>query len=786
MENSSSQQTGINIIKSVIFCIFAVSIVAGNFFLENSYGNEIKESPTIFSEFKDEEDNIIPEKGVIRFNKASEENSTEIILNKGKDYIFDFKKGQLWGDFSISDANVNIIVGNVVVMPNKATFDLIYKGTQMELAVYGGDVYLGFIKEGTEIKNPLTAYDKIFINRILVPQNTQVRFSMRQINKEIEPLLYSKLSKELRLSSIPTSKSDDPWVKTNRSKDFSLIEIKRQNFFSEVIRKGKSIQDSFFGEIMFFAEEKFTFFPDKKEEMIFNHLFSYLDDAIYYAVTNNRAKSEEMLAKFYAYKTSLPQEIKTSEKLDKKINKYIEDLFMFDQRSPLYALNEKLLNNKFLEGKDKHEIVNFYWLSIYRAMEISEEETVLAFEKYHEYFSKIVGAPTDQAFYIDYLTYKNQLLDSLLLRTSVFYKDAYFEAKNSFEKILLENYEEGRLKEEIKQLFISNKIELMKRLRSFFFDGEIVVLDAKEIFGRLIAEVKELMPAEDSGVAVIRLFQSQLEDIIDFWGYLESGEYHTGAFGPTHKERYQFYLEERDLVRGVEDLLRNVLGEEVGIQTVEEAITTIESQLIQNSEIYDFEVVEMKTPDQRNIKVRGVIGGYPFDAVYDRYQNSLKEIYVYGELISERPMKINGLLLLLESRFSKIAEEMEEDFEEITMESIAQRIARKHIVDTLKSHGFIVEMGNVLVVDKSHISYRVKEIFLEEYRGIKTTFDLKMTGEGTVSNLFMDVYDKSRVFDGEHSIQEVKDIIKIEENIHKNPTPIKEDEEEEEDERIAR
>jgi hypothetical protein len=784
MEKTTQKNNKISVAKSIIFCIFALGIVAGNFLFENNYGVAVEQELKKFSEFNYAEDNIITKRGVLRFDASAEENSMKTVFAENNEYVFDMEAGRLWGNFSISNADINIVANNVVVMPNKAVFDLIYNGTQFEMAVYGGDVYLGFVEEGIEITKTMDAYEDVFINKILVPQSTQVRFAMRQINSEIEPLLYSKLTKELRLSSIPETKRKDSWTTDNEGKDFEFIENTRQKYFSEVIRKGSSIHESFFGEMAVLGREKLTFFKEKKEESVYRHLFNYLDDAIFYAATNNRTKSRERLTKFYSYRDSLPANLRNGEYIDNKINQYLDDLLMFDSRSSLYDVIEKLLETKFSEGKDRHGIVNIYWLNVYNSMKISEEEATIAFDKYYRYFDRVIGLPGDQDFYVTYLSYKNQLLDSLLLRTSIFYNDTYFEIKNVFEQILLENYEEGRLKEELKQLFISNKIDLMKRLRTFFFDGEIAVQETKDIFGRLIAETKKLMPPEDSGVAVIRLFQSQLEDIIDFWGYLESTEYHSGAFGKTHKERYEFYLEERDLIKGVEDLLKDVLGEEVEPQTIEEAITRIESQLKANVEIYDIEVIGINAPDQRNVEVRGIVGGYPFNATYDRYQDSLKEIYVYGELISARAMKVGGLLLLLESRFADVREEIEQD-EEITMDTIAQRIARKNIADTLASAGFVVDMNNISVADRTHVLYRVQEITLEEYSGIEITFDLKITEGENVKNLFMKVHGKPKVFEGEYSIEELKDMVKIEEDMYRNPRPVIEETEETED-RISR
>lgn len=778
MDPNVKPSIGVNVAKTIVFLLLAAAFVGGTFFLEHTFGRIVEEEP---------KETFFPERSVVRLYEDEEDVDMILKSQDKNDYIFDFGEGRFWGNFSISSANVNILVENVVVIPNRAVFDLSYSDGQIELAVFGGDVYLGFVTEEVEITRVADAFSDIFMNQILVPRDTQVRFNMRQITSDIEPLLYSKLAKELRLSSIAETKRDSEWVRENISKDLRFLEGLRQNYLSGVVQRGHSVRGRVWGDFIFWAKENLTLIPDKKREIVVNHLFDYIDSAIFHSVAGNRSASEEALTSFESHRALLPSELRDGEEYYERLESYLNDLLMFGPRNTLYDVWRKLADRKFAEGRDRYEILNSYWLDVYRAMYVSEEEAASAFSRYYSYFELFSSAQLEENFRLKFLSYQNQLLDSLLLRNSIFYKDDYFEIKHIFEQRLLDLYPEGRLKDELKQLFVSNKIDLMRRLRAFFFDERILAGEAERIFERLISEARDFMPPEDEGAAVVRLFQTQLEDIVDFWGYLRSPHYHVGAFGADHRERYEFYLRERELVRGIDDLVRDVLWEPVEMKSLEDMKQEVLDLLMKHEDVYSIEILDMQTPDQRNVGIRGVIAGYPFEAVYDRYQDSLKEVYVFGELISERAVKIEGLAELLLSEFTDLAEEVDPEIE-ITMETVAQRIARKNITDTLVSYGFLVEFEDVSVVDRYNLVYRVEDIVLEEYEGIEVTFDLVISGDEVVRNLFFRVYGTPRVFEGNYSIEDVVSMVEIEEDLYRSPPPVptEPEEAEEEEDRILR
>lgn len=494
-----------------------------------------------------------------------------------------------------------------------------------------------------------------------------------------------------------------------------------------------------------------------------NHLFAYLDDAIFYANEGDEILAEVNWNDFNDYLASLSNEFKVSEDYLQRYDSYTDKLAVFSREDSQYMILKKILDKKFFEESDVYEIVNMFWMDVYEALDSSSVAAEQALNEYYSYFDSLIRVNGNEDFYKDYISYQNQLFDNLLLRESVFYRDGYFAMKNVIEEELLGLYEGTDLYDELSQELISNKIDFLKRLKLYFFDDEIEVSEAKEILSRLVEEINEFMPEGDSSVAVIELFESRLEDIGDFWGYLNSPEYHISkTYGVTHEERYESYLEEKDRIWDFINIQEEVTGEiiaEVSIADVEAEILAV---FTANSEVGEIEIIDLTDVEQRYVNVQGVIGGYPFEARYDRDKDSLIDVYTYGELVSDRAVKLGSLHSLLQETFADLADA---DFgeEEYTIEHYAERAARLYIAELLVKYGFVAEMDDVMVVDELNAIYRVEEVSLEAHENIILTFDFLMNEEAA-TNLFLTVDGKPLVLDNKYSLDELVSIAAAEED----------------------
>ena len=755
VEHPSSEKSPIfiagNLLKAMVFMLIAITAVVGNFFLENHFAKGGDIAFQEFTEFNYTEDNLIAGNGVIRFSEG--QNSASVKSITDDEYIFTLDQGKLWGNFLITDSKINIIVGQTVIIPDRAQFSLEYDGNKAILDVFDGDVYVGFLEKGIEITEYTDQYDDIFMNKLLVPRDTQVMLTMSKVTDKLRSLLTTKLVKEFKYSVIPTSLKDSVWVTTNKNRDQSFLDNEKQSLISDIISYGKTVDDGVFADFIFWSEENLSFVPDNKNKIIFDHLFAYLDDAIYYANSGDTDEAEVSWQKFKDNFSALSVDVSQSEQYIELIDFYIERLSLFDPGDKQYFI----FNELALTQLSQHEIVDLLWHDVYASLNNNDAIAEEALNNYYNEFDETLGEYDDFAFYRDYIIYRNQLFDNLFLRYPVFYKDFYFEIKGVIERELLSLYEDGRLNDELRQSMIDVKIDFMKRLIKFFFNDQVSVDEAKKILSRLNQEIKELMP-DESNAAVLDLFELRLEDVGDFWGYLNSPEYHMlKVYGINHEEKYQSYLEDREIIWSIIDFQEDVLGESFTEVTVEDVRREV-STVLEAAEVKEYDIGTIEDISQRYVKVKGVTGGYPFEALYDRDKISLKDVYVYDELISDRSVKLHNLLPLIYDQFAELDHTQYEE-EEYSVESFAERAARLYISELVKEAGFVVEFEDVSVVDEEGAVYRVEGITLETYDDILVTFDFK---NEKATNLFISIGGRPTVFEAEYTLEEVKGIIHAE------------------------
>jgi len=747
-----------NWVKTLVFAAISFIAVFATFVYEGHFPAKDATTQASFSTFNYKNDNIIPDNGILRFDGDSEMVVDSI---KDKNYVFELKKGKVWGDFSYSSAKTNFIVGKVVLIPYQAVFDANFDGERLELNVYDGDVYVGFLPDGISHQEYVDPYNSAFINRLMVPRENQLTVPMGKVNEEIRPLLYSKLVKEFKFATLVDDQKNSDWAKTNKEKDKKILELVRQQFNADQLYAGLKVREGLISNFISWSEENLTFVPDKKVEMSLDHLFNYLDDAAYYANEGLKDDSAARIQAFNDYMLTLDPAILQSKEFFARFDLYVDMLKIFGPGDPEYKILKALLNQKFVAGRDKNDIVVDFWLDVYKGLNTSNSLAEESLNTYYEYFDKTrvknVTGEIDDNFYKNYLAYQNQLFDNLLLKYPLFYKDGYFAIKTIFENDLLSLYSNGQSKDELKQAFVNNKINFMKRLKKFFFDGDVDVKTAKEIYKRLFSEISDLMSKDNSGVAVIKLFESQLADMDDFWGYLNSPEYQVAAYGPTNEDRYKVYLQDRSTILSFDNIKKDLLGEatvQTSTKTIEQITSDIQTALQANKDVSNIEVGKIETADQRYVPVKFVLGGYPVEANYDRDNDVVKDVQVYSQSVVDRAVKLSGLLSLLQQKFADLAKEPKILGEEkATVETAAQRLAKVYIAKKMTDLGFVVTADNVTIVDQLNAVYRVKEVTFKDNPDLKVTFDVLMSGE-MITNVFLTLKDEPQSLKDKYTFEE--------------------------------
>ncbi|PJC39071.1 hypothetical protein CO044_01575 [Candidatus Peregrinibacteria bacterium CG_4_9_14_0_2_um_filter_38_9] len=750
--------------KVIILAAVSLSLVVGNYFVEASFDSKKLEAENEILFVNYEDGVVFSDGGLLRFAKEEDSgiknNLSLIEENIGKDpYLFKVDSGRFWGNFALSDAKVNFIIDRIVIMPDASAIDVSFDGKKLDIANYDGDTYVGILPKDFEFKNYVDWYSPIFVNRLLVPRDSKISVSVDKIDDRTAKLLYSKLIKEFKYSIIPQVEKEDPWTFGNLNKDKKFIEKSKQEVISEIRKAGSSIAVSDSGFISW-VTENLTLIPAKKKDLIFNKFSTRLSDALYYSSENDVEKAKSSLDAFDLYLKTLSPDVISSPIFSKIVAEFFRKTRVFTLDDKQYGIYKALLDERFLNGENQYKAIGDMWKGVYKGLNVGDVYAKMAFDSYYDKLDKVLGNKGNLDFYQPFVVYQNQLFDNLFMKYPVFYKDEYFTVKSVLEKELLSLYGDGQLKTELEQDLISDKIDFLKRLVKFFFDGKVAVADAKKIVSSLFSQVNALMPAESSDVAVIAVFESQLKDLGNFWGYLNTPEYsNSTAYGPTHKERYSAYVEDKNKIWDIMSLKADVLGgENVKAKSVEEVESEVLAAFAEVKDVSDLKIGKIQDSKERYVSVDGIAGGYAFTASYDREKVILKDVVAYGETLSDKPVKIDNLLPVLKSKFANFTPEAEPKNDKQREESYAQRFARTYVSKEVAKAGFVVGLENISMVDEVSAIYRVSDVILEGYAEVKVTFDFVANGE-KAKNVYLLINKNSLVMEGEYTLEELAQVV---------------------------
>ncbi|MFA6305772.1 MAG: hypothetical protein WC651_03520 [Candidatus Gracilibacteria bacterium] len=766
MESNEKQNHGVGkLVKTGILAVVSLFLVVGNYFVEASFeGKELEAKNEILS-VNYAEDVVFPENGgILRFAKEQDsgvKNDVSLIgSNAGKNpYIFKVNSGRFWGNFALSDAKVNFIADRIVIMPDAGVLDVSFDGKKLDIANYDGDTYVGILPKDFEFKKYLDWYSPVFVNRLLVPRDSQISVSVDKIDDRTAKLLYSKLIKEFKYSIIPQADKEATWAFLNLNKDKKFVEKVKQEVVSG-IRKSGSFGVSSGAGFISWVEANLTFMPAKKKELLLDRFSEYLDDALYYSSENDVQKAKDSLEAFIVYLKTLSVDASSDPAFAEIIADSLRKTRVFTLDDRQYDVYSALSDERFLKGEDKYKVTGDSWKGVYKGLNVGDVYAKEAFDSYYDKLDKVLGNKANPDFYQIFIVYQNQLFDNLFMKYPVFYKDEYFTVKLVLERELLSLYGDGQTKNEINQDLISDKIDFLKRLMKFFFEGKVVVADARKIVSSLFSQVNELMPVGSSDVAVISIFETQLDDLGNFWGYLNTPEYsNSTAYGPTHKERYSAYIDDKNKIWDIMSLKADVLGEEnVKTKTAEEVKNEVLAAFAEVEDVSDLKIGEVKDPSERYVSVDGMAGGYSFTASYDREKVALKDVMAYGEKLSDKPLKIENLLPLLKSKFAEFTPSQEAEDKEGNEESYAQRFARNYVAKQVAKAGFVVELANISIADEVSSVYRVSEIVLKGYEDVEVTFDFVANGE-KAKNVYLLINGNPLVMEGEYTLVELAQVV---------------------------
>jgi len=345
--------------------------------------------------------------------------------------------------------------------------------------------------------------------------------------------------------------------------------------------------------------------------------------------------------------------------------------------------------------------------------------------------------------------------------------------KGNIEKALFELYYVGQAREEMKQTFVSEKITMLKNLKDFFFDEKIAIEDARKVMSYLVQSINDYMPAKTSKNAVIALFESELKDIGNFWGYINNVEYaKSSLYGTTHSERFKIYLAEKNQVTSILDVQRDILGSDVIVAETPSDVQAEVERVLTASGATSVVVEEMDDVQKRYVNVAASLGGYEFNGEYDRDYGYLRNVYAYGQLISESNVKVDALASLLSKTLSSVVSTTGLDVKKavprdsseeasIIAETNAQKIAKTIIAKQVIEAGFNATMEDVDILDPTIALYRINGVSLITNSNMKVSFDY-LANDSIVKNIYIQVGSEGKSVAGELPFDTLKDVVSSE------------------------
>lgn len=621
------------------------------------------------------------------------------------------------------------------------------------------------------------------LNSILVTEGNQLDVLLSRIQPKLEKLLYSKLVKEFQYQPLLDA------------------DIKKNNWFQFNYQLDASYRYTALAQLVDLVKERSTVNPDPSNPLSFLyggfHSFrnvltldsqvrrrdlvtrslSYLDDAIYlFTVSQTTAAGDRM-----KYFTELVGGQSGDEDFVRAIDDALWDRFqrfslLIPQDGSLFALKTNLrdvllqLNQGgyHLSFDRASRLVRSSLYDVYSALDFDSIVTNQLFKQY------IDGTQALFALYSDdisknpqVLAEENQLLSQLYLRSPLFYKESYFAQKFKLESEWLKLLPEGVDKREENQTLIAAKIDLIKKLRSYFFDEKIELVDARAVMFMLLSDITAATDSS-SDVAAVQLFRDALKLQQSFWKYLNSSEFaDSTVHGQTNKDRFVAFTKNVAEQQEIDTLQTGLLGT-IPLNSQESRQTLLDVQrTFAGLGVSKLQVSPLLDKDQKQVFITSAeYNGIPFSAIYDRDSALISDVKVYNETVLSAAVPLSQLRTIFKptsagsSPLLAITNDTGSALAGSFADNSVEKVAKLFIVKKFTDLGFKVTIDMVATVN-----YPAK---LFQLTGVELPFDKNPIVLGfsldlktnIVSSVSLSVLGQSEKMIGEFPIDGFADAVK--------------------------
>lgn len=719
-------------------------------------------------------------------------------------YEFILKNGSIWGNLQFTDYDVVIFTEYGKVTPGNASFSISYDGVKTDIYVDKHDIKVDVLND-----------DEI-LNTFWIAEGNKVQMLNSKIKKEsetIKKLLYSKLIKEFNYGRISISKlTDDLWIKLQRENDLDYIE-KVNDDMSDVLKKYglKTLSTTSirfqFKAMVTDLRSSLTFSEDKNNTILLSSIFENLHDAKYLYLNENDTDGGVRLALFendiakpeYQGSNSFQKELfaKLQSEFD-ELRFVVPGDNLYPVKNVIWTQLLSVQSQKFLTMQYEFDLLTAKINDVYDSIVLEPKEALIVFEEYFDAYGKIrLSYQKDLSMIEDKLIHQNILVSNLLFKSPDLYRVDLFESKIQLENDYIVAISGGKNKQEQRQTFITEKIDLLSRIKYFLFNEELDAGDARKIVFSLIRNIEDLKENISEVAAINQLFEKRLADFGVFWQYLNSPEYsQTPLHGASHKDRYdEFKKIQEDLVT-FDDIREEILGSEEGLDfTTDDILSQVELDL-KEAGVSNIEFGFYNDPSQTKVPlVKAIVAGITWRGTYDFDRKMVANIIVEDQVLTQEGVKLSNLQKFItnavqekrkeeeaaelaaaeaevekpevvledpksvdpdpiienpvedlkEEISSEISDEIPEDSKAISSSTISVDLAAKvFLMEKFSKLGMVVSRDAIEVKDLNAGEYEIKNVYYEENRNAKFSFSYS-SSDDEVYNLVVETEQGAKV-----------------------------------------
>lgn len=681
---------------------------------------------------------LAPQSRVKLFSIGGEENA----------YHLELQSGETWVITQGASRPVFLyVLGGVAVYPQDSAVNVRFAQNVVDIFGARNPVRVGL---HTAVQQPTTSVK--LLNSVLVSEGNQLSVALSKIQPKLEKLLYSKLVKEFQYAPVSLeSLRQNTWYQSNYVKDKDRREGLLKRVVDAIKDRGLAVSDpeslySSLIERMRNGRALMTFDPRKREEQRVASALVSLDDAIYFYATSQQASGDKRMAYFQSQLQALSLDSSMMSVMgDALWQRFINYSLFIPQDGPLFRIRSQL-RDTLLSLQGDHTLtfsrvaplVRSYLFDIYQSLSVDSSQGQQLLSAYFKAFRKIFTSYSgDIAKHPNVLAEENQILTHMYLRDPMFYKDPHFQALFDLQSQWLSLLPAGRDKDEENQTLVASKIDLMKKLRFFFFGEKIAVNDASAVLFRLLSDISSAIYQTDAAVA--QYFKDNLDAQQDFWLYLNTTDFaESKIYGSTNRERFEAFLKNKKDVAEIDKLQQGLLGT-IAINAPESKQTLEDIQKIfAEVGVVNVKLSPLLDKDQSQVFVESAeYNSIPFSCIYDRDKRLISDVKVYSEVILAAAVPLEKIKNILQV---KPQQQMFSSADPVptSQEDRVEKVAKLFLLKKLQELAFSLDVSQIGTLNYAKKLFSVK--------GAKLLFDKSQIEVDFVINLMNNSVSQVKVF----------------------------------------